>query len=287
MFAAGILGATGADASSPDVLRALGRLHPLLVHLPIGLILGAAFFEIVRLARRRPDPSPVAVSCLALGVAGAAAAILAGLLFADREPRPVAHAAMLEWHRWLGIASGVLALGAFLAVPLGKSPSPFASRLFPWSLFLAAGTLALAGHMGGSMVYGPDYLYATLVPRPAASDSNAPPPARAAPPGIPLKASFARDIEPIFAAHCIQCHGPDKRKAGLRLDAHHVFDGVEETWVVRPQDPDRSELLYRISLGIVEPDRMPPEGPTLTPEQIEKIRTWILEGAYLDLDATP
>ena len=29
---------------------------------------------------------------------------------------------------------------------------------------------------------------------------------------------FGRDVRPIFAKHCVSCHGPDKQKNGLRLD---------------------------------------------------------------------
>ena len=41
----------------------------------------------------------------------------------------------------------------------------------------------------------------------------------AAPPDAP-KVDFNRDVRPILADHCFQCHGPDagKRKANLRLD---------------------------------------------------------------------
>ena len=37
---------------------------------------------------------------------------------------------------------------------------------------------------------------------------------------------FDRDVKPIFAKHCVSCHGPDKQKNGMRLrwDAH-----LEET----------------------------------------------------------
>jgi uncharacterized membrane protein/mono/diheme cytochrome c family protein len=275
--------ASAAADQTPDVLRALGRLHPMLVHLPIGLILGAVFFEAVRLVRRRPEPSATAVSCLALGVAGAAAAIGAGLLYADQEPHGASGAMMLEWHRWLAIVSGVLALAALLAAPLVRSKSAVAARLFPWCLFLSAGTLAIAGHLGGSMVYGPDYLVEVLVPRSAAGGQESEAPRdRVAPAGAALTVSFARDVEPIFAAHCIQCHGPDKQKAGLRLDSYHVFDGPEDAWAVSPSDPEHSELFFRVSRPISDPERMPPEGPTLTPAQVESIRAWISEGAYLD-----
>ena len=41
-------------------------------------------------------------------------------------------------------------------------------------------------------------------------------PAQSAP--QPAKVDFATDIQPILRAHCIECHGPDKQRAGMRLD---------------------------------------------------------------------
>ena len=36
--------------------------------------------------------------------------------------------------------------------------------------------------------------------------------------GEPKPVDFDRDVKPIFAKHCVSCHGPDKQKNGLRLD---------------------------------------------------------------------
>jgi mono/diheme cytochrome c family protein len=34
----------------------------------------------------------------------------------------------------------------------------------------------------------------------------------------PKAIDYARDVKPIFAKHCISCHGAEKQKSGLRLD---------------------------------------------------------------------
>ncbi len=33
---------------------------------------------------------------------------------------------------------------------------------------------------------------------------------------------FDRDVRPIFASHCFECHGPDKAKGGLRLNDRDI-----------------------------------------------------------------
>ena len=87
---------------------------------------------------------------------------------------------------------------------------------------------------------------------------------------------FARDVQPILAANCYLCHGPDpsSRKAGLRLD---VRESAIRNAIV-PGHADRSELIRRLTAH--GEDRMPPaERPALAPEEIELLRRWIDEGA--------
>src|SRR5262249_45908554 len=85
--------------------------------------------------------------------------------------------------------------------------------------------------------------------------------------------NFARDIQPILAENCFQCHGPDpkQRKAKLRLDVEKEALGHGEAIV--PGHADKSELIERVSSA--DPDfRMPPPktGKRLKPEQIALLR---------------
>src|SRR5260221_11433039 len=80
-----------------------GRLHPLLVHLPIALILIAAVAEIVSVATRFQEWHTAAVANVRAGAAFAMAAAVAGWLLASS--RIVEASPGLEWHRWLGLAA--------------------------------------------------------------------------------------------------------------------------------------------------------------------------------------
>ncbi|MEY4831287.1 MAG: hypothetical protein RLZZ562_3083, partial [Planctomycetota bacterium] len=43
------------------------------------------------------------------------------------------------------------------------------------------------------------------------------------------KVDFVREVAPILQAHCVSCHGADKQKGDLRLDAReHAFPVDEE-----------------------------------------------------------
>ncbi len=96
--------------------------------------------------------------------------------------------------------------------------------------------------------------------------------------------SFNRDIRPILAGACFQCHGADEkqRKAGLRLDLSEIaFKPAESgATAIVPGKPAESELLKRL-LATDDSVRMPPpnSGKKITPAQIETLKRWIADGA--------
>ena len=88
---------------------------------------------------------------------------------------------------------------------------------------------------------------------------------------------FNRDVRPILSETCFHCHGPDAatRKADLRLDEK------ESTFsVIKPGDPDSSELIRRI-LSTDPDEQMPPpdSGKEITPAQRKLLLQWVQDGA--------
>ncbi len=93
------------------------------------------------------------------------------------------------------------------------------------------------------------------------------------------KIDFKRDIEPLFAATCVQCHGAKKAAGQLRLDGKQAaLKGGISGAVFVPGNSKASRLLARV-LGAGGEQRMPLGGEPLKPEQIELLRRWIDEGA--------
>jgi uncharacterized membrane protein len=132
-----------------------GRLHPLLVHFPIALILIAAIAELIFLVTRFPRWHTVAVANLHAGAAFAVAAAGAGWLLASS--RIVEASPALEWHRWLGLTAAIAAIAA--ALMTGKiDPMERRQWLYRTALFSAAAIVAVAGHFGAVLVWGADFL---------------------------------------------------------------------------------------------------------------------------------
>lgn len=97
---------------------------------------------------------------------------------------------------------------------------------------------------------------------------------------------FDEQVRPIFAKHCIACHGGVKQAGGLTLVyPQKVYAGGDSgVPAIVPRKPEESYLLERIT----DPDpdsRMPPEdhGPPLSHEEIAILQNWIAQGAHWEL----
>lgn len=263
-------------------LQVGGRLHPILVHFPIAMVLVAATIEIVRAVLRRPEPARTSINMLAIGVLGAGAAVASGWLNADYERSR--SDTTLELHRWIAIGGGCAALAALLLGFTSSARRAGLTAAFRATLVVSAGAIGFAGHLGGSMVYGEGYLLAPFKESarpPARSRTPAPNPSEGwstpAPSPGSLSVStvlFARDVLPIFETHCIECHGAGKAKSGLRLDSLEHARRADE-FVIAPGDPDGSDLIARIILPEDEDGAMPPEGPRLSDSEVATVRVWI------------
>ncbi len=93
--------------------------------------------------------------------------------------------------------------------------------------------------------------------------------------------SFALDVAPILDAKCRNCHGAGQQQAGLSLASFTtMLKGGDGGSVVIAGKPDDSPLLRRVRGD--DPPRMPLRQAPLSADEIEKISTWIREGATFD-----
>jgi len=100
--------------------------------------------------------------------------------------------------------------------------------------------------------------------------------------GAPVAAAtvdFKRDVEPIFQAHCYDCHGPAKQKGGIRLDDPAALKGGDSgEALLIPGDAAKSHLM-RLVRGDLEDEVMPPKGERLTSAQVDTLAQWVKQGA--------
>ncbi|SPE62729.1 Leucine-rich repeat, ribonuclease inhibitor subtype [Verrucomicrobia bacterium] len=255
-----------------------GRFHPLLVHLPIGLILLLALLELLALAPRFKAANANAGLILGLAVPVAIVSVVCGWLLSSSAGYP---ADLLQWHKWSGISTAALCAMAALSYWLD------CKRLYRVLLFFGVATLTVASHFGGSLTHGSDYLV-RYAPAPFRRFLGAKPilkvnPDRDLKPSVP-QPFFTQNIQPLFQQNCVVCHGPDKSKAKLRLDSFAaLLKGGDSGPVVVPGKSGQSELIERLRLPLDHEDHMPPQGkPQPSPEDLALLEWWIDAGAPAD-----
>ncbi len=94
---------------------------------------------------------------------------------------------------------------------------------------------------------------------------------------VPVKIDFRRDVQPLFKANCIGCHGPSQQMNGFRLDRRRDAMKGGTLAMIGPGNSAGSRLYQRL-IGNQYGMQMPPTGP-LSPQQINIIKAWIDQGA--------
>jgi hypothetical protein len=259
-----------------------------LLHAPLGLLPALAVFEFGPTLLRREIARGSVFTLALLTALSAAAAAASGFVLGGEQDG----SELLTQHKLTGLVLGGLCLLLPL-LALRQRRAPF--RLL---LLAALGVMLPAGHLGGSITHGRDFLFEPLRDQPApatATVTPAPaPPARPDPlppgigPGAPVPTApvlkfptFATDIAPILERVCTGCHNPDKIKGELLLTTREGLDqGGENGVVVVPGKPDASPLLTRCELPADHDDHMPPEGKKQpTADELLTLRHWIDQGA--------
>jgi uncharacterized membrane protein len=245
-------------AASPW-LEVFGRLHPVVLHVPLGLLVALGVLEFGALLLRRPVPRG---SVLALACVCALTAVLAALSGLALAAEPGYEGDGVGNHEIAGIVLGSLCV---LCAPLA-----FLARRLPFRivLALALGAALPAGHLGGELSHGEGFVLAPLAALPPANATE-----------------FERTIAPILRRSCTKCHNPDKLKGELDLTTRKGIEkGGESGDTLVPGKPDDSDLLKRPLLPEDDDDAMPPTGkrPRPTPEELATLRAWIAAGAKFD-----
>jgi uncharacterized membrane protein len=130
----------------------LGRLHPVIVHFPIAFFPAALFTVLV--GRRKPAfAAPVQFLVIAGGIIAPLSALLGwfdgGFDFGGDDW-------LLQFHRWLGTAIGVGALG--LGFWAWRRPDANRSLGMIVGLALITTAIVVQGWFGGALVHGVDHM---------------------------------------------------------------------------------------------------------------------------------
>jgi uncharacterized membrane protein len=268
-----------------------GRLHPLLVHLPIGILLFA--FALILFQRFQKVEVEVAISfALLLGSISAVFASAAGWFLAQSGEYD---ADLVFQHQWMGMGTAVFSFAAY-----------FIKRIRDILTTITVCALMVTGHFGGNLTHGEDYLFPKKKSVPLqmmpTTDSVQQEVLKVSPAELAtanlkssvqiqpntekaqrVKTSFIfRDaVLPILEKKCFSCHSATKKKGGLRLDTEEfILLGGKNGAILTAGNPENSTIYLYMLLPEDDDNHMPPKGkPQLTPQEIAIFQQWIKQGA--------
>jgi uncharacterized membrane protein len=241
--------------SIPRWLQVAGRLHPVILHFPIVLIVAYTIYLWFR-------PSPFAGKLLLWSAFAAVITALAGV-FLSKEGSYEGSA--IQWHKWLGTLTALILLLLYLS----KDKAMMSVTRQKWLATLPLIAVLAAGHFGGDVTHGAGYVLAPLKPL------NSPSP--------PLdQALVYRDVVyPVLNARCMECHNSANSKGLLNMEDSLRFAVGGRNG--KPWDTTAEGLgllINRIHLPADDNKHMPPADKTqLTPREAAILYAWIRDGA--------
>lgn len=246
-----------------SVVDFVGRFHPVVVHLPIGILLLGGFFQLF--SRKYTALQPALPYVLLWGGLGAVVSCITGYLLSTGggyDPD------LTSQHQWLGIATAFLSF-VFYFVVKGNTTATIRNG-FAFSII---GLITITGHLGGSLTHGSGYLTEGF----SGGEASGLKPI----PNVQEAVLYTDIVQPILKSRCYSCHGSEKQRGKLRLDDEaQILAGGESGAAVVPGNVDDSELIKRLLLPISNDEHMPPkEKPQLSKEEIALLSWWVNSGA--------
>ena len=251
----------------------IGHLHPLIVHLPIGILIFAYTMMVLQSIQKSDMESAIHLAFL-LGAISSIFACIAGWLLAqsgDYETDAIFK------HQWTGLSTAVFSILAYFL------------KKYRWILAtLTIILLTITGHLGGNLTHGEDYLFSSQSKTPTTTDSTAiasfttTDTSQNANQTLVRKSFVYRDkVVPILKTKCYNCHSASKKKGGLRLDTEtFIKKGGKNGQILLAGNPSKSTLFTHLILPEDDDKHMPPKGKTqLTKSEISAIHFWIKKGA--------
>ncbi len=264
------------DGNFEALFSSVGRLHPVIVHFPIVLILSTAILEYLFGTLK----GPVGMMIIKYGYnwslfTSILACIFGYLLYSTGDYG----GELVRYHLWSAIGVSLLLTWSIHFRKRYISTHRWRFRQISRTLLAISALLILfTGHQGGSLTHGPEYLtesITSLIQKRRVESTRA----SKNPESLLV---FQEVITPAFKRNCMKCHNRLNSKSDLDLSSYEAVmsGGKSLIPMLVPGRPDSSELLRRIILPPKHDEYMPPDGkPPLDPAEVSIIEAWIQNGA--------
>ena len=250
----------------PVWLQTVGRMHPLLLHFPIVILLIAMLLEFFRFKPENYNNQfyrNFLQNLLLVGSLFAAVTVVMGLFLSKEEGYG---GDTLTWHKWTG--AGIFFLASFIYWI--RNNNWYNAPAAKVGALLTVVGLVLTGHYGAALTHGDNFIFEPILAQQQVSS-------------VPLEEAVVYNdiIRPIFEQKCVSCHNPDKLKGELILsDPASIKKGGKSGKLYVPGNPAMSLLLQRVHLPVEDKKHMPPSGKAqLTPEEVILLSLWVKQNS--------
>ncbi|MEX6690938.1 FN3 associated domain-containing protein [Danxiaibacter flavus] len=246
----------------PAWLQSIGRVHPLLLHFPIVILIMAMLLEFFRFRKDIASNAfykKLTYYLLLSGTLLAGITVFMGLILSHEEGYA---GDTLQWHKWTGVAIFFIASIIYFV----RNSSWYRSAFAKAGAVVTVLVIVVSGHFGAAITHGDNFIsqpLAVYYPEPQ----------------VPFEQAvvFNDVIKPVLVKKCAGCHNPDKLKGELILtDSASIMKGGKSGKLFNHEAPELSLLLQRIHLPENEKKHMPPAGrPQLTDIEAMLLTRWI------------
>lgn len=254
-----------------EITQFLGRLHPLVLHLPIGIL--ALGFAMECLSRKGKYKDLRLSVGFVLGAGMWSAIIATGSGYALSLEGGYEETT-LDQHQWLGFATTIT---AFIVYFLYKKRNSKIGKNLYFPLFGGLMLLlGITGHLGGTLTHGSDFLT-----EPFTGDGKS---EEVLISNMDSALVFHDLIQPILKKKCVSCHNESKIKGDLLMSTiEGLRKGGKSGAFFVAGDVANSLFLQRVHMPMEEKKHMPPKGKNqLTKDEITLLEWWVQEGATFE-----
>jgi uncharacterized membrane protein len=260
------------------MLEFIGHLHPVIVHLPIGILLLGVLMMVYEHYSKVDLQLPISFAFL-VGSISAVLACIAGWILSNSGEYD---ALLVQKHQWTGISTAVIGLLVYFLKQYRKLLAVILTLL-----------VFITGHYGGTLTHGENYLFSSIENSNTSQGDTLNKESKIITQTISNGADsltiethnvYKEQIAPLLKLRCYNCHSAIKQKNGLRLDGEvYIKKGGKNGRTLVAGNPFKSPLYTSLVLPIDDEKHMPPKGKhQLNQNEILIIERWIKSGASFE-----
>ena len=260
------------------MLDFIGHLHPLIVHLPIGILLLGILMMVYEHYSKVDLHAPISLAFL-VGSISAVLACLAGWILSNSGEY---NALLVQKHQWTGISTTVIGLLVYFLKQYRKLLAVILTLL-----------VFITGHYGGTLTHGENYLFNSNENSNTSQGDTLKKESKIITQVISNGADsltiethnvYKEQVAPILKLRCYNCHAALKQKNILRLDGEiFIKKGGKNGKIFVAGNTFKSPLYTSLVLPIDDEKHMPPKGKhQLNQNEILIIERWIKSGASFE-----